>query len=91
MASNFASCRSSAQPKPPSVDADRCPHHHEGQLIANPEGEEEDVMSNLICRRGGNRCILDDGGHVEQVDEIEAKMTNISLRHGRISKALNGR
>jgi hypothetical protein len=37
-------------------------------------------MSNLICRRGGNRYILDDDGHVEQVDEIEAKMTNISLQ-----------
>ena len=35
-------------------------------------------MSNLMCRRGGYRYIYDDDGHVEQVDEIKAKMTNIS-------------
>jgi len=36
-------------------------------------------MSKLISRRGGYRYIYDDDGHVEQVDELNAKMTNISL------------
>jgi len=35
-------------------------------------------MSNLISRRSGSRYIYDEDGHVEQVDEIKAKMTNIS-------------
>jgi hypothetical protein len=37
-------------------------------------------MSKLICRRGGYRYIYDEDGHVEQVDEINAKMTNISFQ-----------
>ena len=37
-------------------------------------------MSKLISRHGGCRYIYDEDGHVEQVDEINAKMTNISLR-----------
>jgi hypothetical protein len=38
------------------------------------------AMSNLICRRGGDRYIYDEDGHVAQVNEINAKMTNISLQ-----------
>jgi hypothetical protein len=37
-------------------------------------------MSKLISRWGGSRYIYDEDGHVEQVDEINAKMTNISLQ-----------
>ena len=37
-------------------------------------------MSKLICRRGGYRYIYDEDGHVEQVDEINAKMTNINFQ-----------
>ena len=37
-------------------------------------------MSNLICRRGGYRYIYDEDGHVAQVNEINAKMTNITLQ-----------
>ncbi len=36
-------------------------------------------MSKLIRRQGGCRYVYDEDGHVEQVDEINAKMTNISL------------
>jgi hypothetical protein len=37
-------------------------------------------MSKLICRRGGYRYVYDEDGHIEQVDEINAKMTNITLQ-----------
>jgi hypothetical protein len=37
-------------------------------------------MSKLISRHGGCRYVYDEDGHVEQVDEINAKMTNISLQ-----------
>ena len=37
-------------------------------------------MSKLICRRGGYRYVYDEDGHVEQVDEINAKMTNITVQ-----------
>ncbi len=37
-------------------------------------------MSKLVCRRGGYRYVYDDDGHVEKVDEVDAKMTNISLQ-----------
>ena len=37
-------------------------------------------MSKLISRRGGYRYVYDEDGHVEQVDEINAKMTNITLQ-----------
>jgi hypothetical protein len=37
-------------------------------------------MSKLIRRQGGCRYVYDEDGHVEQVDEINAKMTNISLQ-----------
>ena len=37
-------------------------------------------MSQLICRRGGYLYVYDDDGHVEQVNELNAKMTNISLQ-----------
>jgi hypothetical protein len=42
------------------------------------EAQEKTAMSKLICRRGGSRYIYDED--VEQVDEIKAKMTNISLQ-----------
>jgi predicted transcriptional regulator len=38
------------------------------------------AMSKLIRRQGGYRYVYDEDGHVEQVDEISAKMTNISLQ-----------
>jgi len=37
-------------------------------------------MSKLICRRGGYRYVYDEDGHVEQVDEIDARMTNITVQ-----------
>ena len=37
-------------------------------------------MSTLICRRGGSRYVYDEDGHVQQVDEHNAKMTNITLQ-----------
>jgi len=37
-------------------------------------------MSKLISRRGGYRYVYDEDGHVDQVDEINAKMTNITLQ-----------
>ncbi len=37
-------------------------------------------MSKLISRHGGCRYVYDEDGHVEQVDEVNAKMTNISLQ-----------
>jgi len=38
------------------------------------------AMSKLMCRRGGTRYIYDEDGRVEQVNEANAKMTNISLQ-----------
>jgi hypothetical protein len=48
--------------------------------MQRPEAQRKTAMSKLISRRGGSRYIYDEDKHVEQVDEINAKMTNISLQ-----------
>jgi hypothetical protein len=45
-----------------------------------PEAQRENDMGKLIYRRGGYRYVYDEDGHVEQVDEINAKMTNITVQ-----------
>jgi hypothetical protein len=48
--------------------------------MQQPGAQREKSMSKLIRRQGGCRYVYDEDGHVEQVDEINAKMTNISLQ-----------
>ena len=48
--------------------------------MQRPEAQRENGNEQTDKQAGGSRYIYDEDGHVEQVDEINAKMTNISLQ-----------